>query len=167
MKHFFFLVIAIISLAGKSFSQGPNQDAPYLRFPTLPPFVITSLDSTNFVKADMKKNTESIIMYFNPGCDHCRHQTDSLIAHMDKFKNVQIVMATYQPLEDIKVFADEYKLQNYPNIRIGRDGKYFLQPFYKILNLPFLALYDKKGKLLTTFEGTTPVEKLLGAFAKN
>lgn len=106
-------------------------------------------------------------MYFSPGCDHCRHQTDSLISNMKRFKDVQIVMATYQPMEDIRIFAQDYKLAEYPNIHIGRDEKYFLQPFYKILNLPFLALYDKKGKLLTTFEGTTPVEKLLEAFAKN
>jgi hypothetical protein len=33
-------------------------------------------------------------------------------------------------------------------------------------NLPFLALYDKKGKLLTTFEGTTPVDKLIAVFKK-
>lgn len=148
-------------------AQGTQNQAPYLRFPTLPPFSIVSLDSSAFARENIKKNSESIIMYFNPGCDHCRHQTDSLIANMDRFKDVQIVMATYQPLEDIKAFADEYKLENYSNIHIGRDTKYFLQPFFKIMNLPFMALYDKKGKLLTTFEGTTPVEKLTEAFAKN
>lgn len=160
--HFF-----IVTILAVGFVRGQDtKEAGYLRFPTVPPFTVVGLDSSIYTKADLKKNSETIIMYFNPGCDHCRHQLDSLIANMDKFKKMQIVMATYQPMDDIKEFYKEFKLKQYPNIHIGRDSKYFFQPFYKIMNLPFLALYDKKGKLLTTFEGTTPVKKLTEAFNK-
>jgi len=33
-------------------------------------------------------------------------------------------------------------------------------------NLPYMALYDKKGNLITTFEGTQKVDTLLNAFAQ-
>jgi hypothetical protein len=47
---------------------------------------------------------------------------------------------------------------------IGRDEKFVLPPFYKIRSLPYLALYDKKGKLITTFEGTQKADTILNAF---
>jgi hypothetical protein len=49
---------------------------------------------------------------------------------------------------------------------LGRDTKFFLPPFFKIQNLPFQALYDKSGKLITTFEGNVKIDKLLAAFNK-
>ena len=33
-------------------------------------------------------------------------------------------------------------------------------------NLPYLALYDKKGQLITTFEGTQKADTILDAFEK-
>jgi len=49
---------------------------------------------------------------------------------------------------------------------LGRDEKFTLPPFYKIKNLPYLALYDKKGNLITTFEGTQKVDTILQAFSQ-
>jgi hypothetical protein len=73
-------------------------------------------------------------------------------------------MATYQPFSEMKEFNVHYKIYEHPNILMGRDEKFFLPPFYKIRNLPYLALYDKKGNLITTFEGTQKVETLMNAF---
>lgn len=75
-------------------------------------------------------------------------------------------MATYQPLEQLQQFYSEYNLSRYNNIQVGRDTKFLLPPFYRIKNLPFLALYDKKGKLITTYEGNVKVETILKAYSK-
>jgi hypothetical protein len=66
----------------------------------------------------------------------------------------------------MKEFYRYYRIAEYPNIKMGRDEKYVLPPFYKMHNLPFLALYDKKGNLITTFEGNQDIHKLLKAFKK-
>jgi hypothetical protein len=76
-------------------------------------------------------------------------------------------MATYQPMEELKDFVKEYELEKYPNFRMGRDEKFMLPPFYAMKSLPYLALYNKKGNLITTFEGTTRIEKVLEAFKKS
>ena len=57
-------------------------------------------------------------------------------------------------------------MAEHPNSKMGRDEKFFLPPFYKIRNLPYLALYDKKGNLITTFEGTQKIDTILAAFDK-
>lgn len=82
---------------------------------------------------------------------------------MDDLKEIQIILATYRPMEELVTFQNNYKLQEYSNIQAGRDTKYFIQPFYRIKNLPYLALYDKEGNLVKTFEGNVKVDELIKA----
>lgn len=163
MKNLLFcILIAFITHAASA--QQDIVTAPYLRYPTIPPFALLKIDSSTFTKKSLAKNKKTLIVYFSPDCDHCRHQTDSMLAKMDKLKNIQILMATYQPFEEMKAFYKTYRLSRYRNINIGRDVNFFFPPFFKINNLPFLILYNEKGKLLTTFEGITKMDEVLQAF---
>jgi cytochrome oxidase Cu insertion factor (SCO1/SenC/PrrC family) len=157
------LLILLLSVT-TIMAQGDASQPGYKKFPTIPPFTLLNIDSTNITRDNLAKRKNTLIMVFSPSCDHCRHQTDSMLAHMDKLKNVEILMTTYQPLEELSTFYKEYQLAKYPNIKTGRDTHYFFVPFYKVANLPFMALYDEKGKLITTYEGTTSVQKLLQSF---
>ena len=107
-----------------------------------------------------------MIMFFSPECDHCKHQTRDILEQSDKFKDIEIVMATYQPFNEMREFYKNFHIADHPNIKVGRDEKFVLPPFYKIKSLPFLALYDKKGNLITTFEGNQKADTILNAFNK-
>jgi thioredoxin-related protein len=142
-----------------------NAEAPFKRFPTIPPFHLLKLDSATYLtKDDVRKGRKTIIMFFSPDCEHCKHQTEAILADFKDFKDMNIIMATYQPFEELKEFNTHYRMEEHPNVKLGRDEKFFLPPFYKIRNLPYLALYDKKGNLITTFEGTQKVDTILNAF---
>jgi thiol-disulfide isomerase/thioredoxin len=176
MKYAFLAIVAItcckILTAQPTAPNQPatdptNAQAPYLRFPTIPPFRLLKLDSSGYLtKEDVKKGRRTIIMFFSPDCEHCKHETENILADFDKFKDIQIVMATYQPFEELKEFNAHYRMSEHPNVMLGRDEKFFLPPFYKIHNLPYLALYDKKGNLITTFEGTQKTDTILNAFVE-
>lgn len=141
--------------------------APYKRFPTLPPMKLLLTDSTSyFTKEDFKKKTAVLIIQFNPECEHCKKETEELIDSIARFKDIQIVMATMMPFGTMKPFCDKYKLANYKNITVGQDIQYFLPTFYRISSLPYLSLYDKKGNLITTFEGAVPIHKVIEEFKK-
>lgn len=159
----YFLLVTTLSVFSQ---QMPMQPKPQ-QSPTVPPFHILKVDSsTYFTNSDLKKHHETLIMYFSPECDHCKHQTRDLLAEMDKLKNIEIVMATYFPFSEMKQFYDYYRIAGYSNIKLGRDEKYQIPSHYKIQSLPFLALYDKKGNLITTFEGNQKISILLEAFNK-
>jgi thioredoxin-related protein len=146
--------------------QAADQPKPQ-QSPTVPVFHILKVDSTTyFTNNDLKKHHETLIMYFSPECDHCKHQTKDLLAEMDKLKNIEIVMATYFPFAEMKTFYNNFHIADYANIKLGRDEKYQIPSHYKIQSLPFLALYDKKGNLITTFEGNQKISTLLEAFNK-
>ncbi len=141
--------------------------APYKKFPTLPPLKILLPDSASyFTKEDFKKKTPVLIIQFNPECEHCKKETEELLDSINKFKDIQIVMATMMPFGTMKPFIEKYKLNDHKNIVVGQDTQYFLPVFYRISSLPFLALYDKKGKLIRTFEGAVPIHKVIEEFNK-
>lgn len=100
-------------------------------------------------------------MLFNPDCDHCQHETEEIIKNIDHLKDVQIVMATMMPFVQMKSFYEKYDLQRFENITVGEDFQYTLPSFYKVRFMPYLAIYNKKGNLLTTFEGSMKMEDLI------
>jgi thiol-disulfide isomerase/thioredoxin len=169
-----YLALLALALGHIAFAQKlPNQpatdsanaNAPFMRFPTIPPIHLLKLDSASYLsKDDIKKNRKTIIMFFSPDCEHCKHQTEAILADFKDFKDIEIVMATYQPFSELKDFNTHYRIFDHPNILLGRDEKFVLPGFYRIRNLPYLALYDKKGNLITTFEGNQKVDLILDAF---
>ena len=103
-------------------------------------------------------------MIFSPDCHYCREETKSLIENMDKLKDVEILMTTFEPLQAMTAYYKEFNLQQYANIKMGRDTRYFFPPFYNIKKIPFIALYDEKGQLLTTFQTNVTITTLLQSF---
>ena len=99
-------------------------------------------------------------MIFSPDCHHCQVATRDLLAHMDLFKDVQIVMATALEYKYIKPFYDDFQLSNYKNITVGWDRTYFLGSFFGIKEFPSIFLYNKKGKFVANFEGSVPFTKI-------
>jgi thiol-disulfide isomerase/thioredoxin len=159
-------VLALMVMSFAAQAQAP-QEAPYKRFPTIPPFELLRLDSTNFFKKeDLPKNQPVLIMVFSPDCDHCQHQMRDLLLDIEFFKNIQIVLATPEPFDKMKAFHQRFNLSKYPNIHLGRDTKFVLPPFYRMRNLPFLALYNKKGNLITAYDGNAKTADLVKAFEK-
>lgn len=159
MKKIIFILLST-GFAMTGFAQ-TDTTLLYLRFPAVPPFSITKVsDSTSFTKDDLLKRKATIIFIFSPDCEHCQHATKELTAHIKLFKKAQIIMAS--PLEHfyLKKFYVEYKIADYPNIIMGRDPTYFFGTFYHIRSFPAIFVYDKKGRFIKAFDGTTPVKKI-------
>jgi thioredoxin-related protein len=157
----------IISLLFTFFlnAQTDSLQPPYKRFPTPPPFKLLMTDSsTFFTKADLKKKTPLFIMVFSPDCDHCKHETEELIKNIDRFKKIQILLTTWLPFDQMKKFYEEFQLSWFENITVAWDKSFFIAPFYGIQNLPFLAFYDKNGKLISGFQGSLPMDKVAERF---
>lgn len=161
MKKFFVLNIAVLLFLA-SFGQQDSIQPLYKRFPTPPPFRLLSTDSTTILTdKEITKNKPVFIMVFSPDCDHCQHHAEEMIKKREEFKDIQIVMASTQSLTKIKEFYSKYQLEKLDHLIIGQDREYILGTYYKMRSLPFLAFYDKKGKLIDVFEGALPIDKVL------
>ncbi|HEV8506165.1 MAG TPA: thioredoxin [Chitinophagaceae bacterium] len=173
-----FLLCTLMSIVLFSFSQSDSTKKsssatqpeevtlpPYKRFPTVPPLKLLLLDSASyFTKNDLKKNRPVLIIVFNPDCEHCKHETEEIIKNIDSLKNIQIVMATIMSFDLMKSFYENYDLQRFQNIIVGKDVQYTLPSFYQMHFMPYLAMYNKKGNLLATFEGSMKMQDLIHTF---
>jgi peroxiredoxin len=160
MKRKFFTLILLVSSI-VCFSQKETPLPPYQRFPEFPPVKLLLADSSYFTKESLEKKWPVLLMLFNPKCEHCQHETEEIIQHIDEFKNIRIVMATTQPFDSMKAFIQKYQLTRFSNITVGQDLQFFLPSFFQISNLPLIALYDKKKKLLKATEGSAPITAIL------
>ncbi|SDC01456.1 TlpA family protein disulfide reductase [Niabella drilacis] len=163
MKYLLLLLITIMSF-GTARSQSLP---PYKQYKTIPSVRLLSADSTGWeLKAKLQKNKPVMMIIFSPECDHCKHETEELIKNIDKFKDIQIVMATPLPLKEMAKFAAHYKLHQYPNILVGKDYAFALPTYYDIRNLPFHAFYGSNKQLISGFEGSMSVSSILKVFGK-
>lgn len=160
---FFVLFVATIALH----AQSDTAQAPYKRFPHVPPFQILLGDSTTFYKKEsLPKGKPVLLMLFSPECSHCQHTAEDIVKHKDSLKNIEIVMATLHTISQMNSFAETYGLKAMPNVVLGKDVYYILPSFYRIRNLPYMALYKANGDLIQTFEGSMPIENVIGLFKK-
>jgi thiol-disulfide isomerase/thioredoxin len=161
MKQWFlFFLVLTVSLT--SFAQVDSTTPPYKKFPTLPPIQILLGDSTTkYTKENIPAKKPVLIMLFSPECSHCQHEAEELTAYKEELKNIQVVMITFHPLWQMNEFVEKYKLKELNNVVVGKDIYLVLPSFYSVHNLPFHALYDKKGNLVSVFEGSMEISKVL------
>jgi thioredoxin-related protein len=166
MKHLLTFCLLILSFA--TFAQPDTTTPIFKRFPTLPPLQLLLSDSiTKYTKEDIPKKKAVLIMLFSPDCEHCKHEAEELEAQKEGFKNIHIIMVSTYPFYRIKEFANAYGLSGLKNVVIAKDPSYFLITFFNIRNFPYMALYNKKGKLIETFEGSKPMNQVLVSFNAN
>lgn len=159
MKNLIFFLF--ISLLGSTLYAQDAEQAPYLKTRVVPEFRILRKDSVNwYTQKDLKPNKPVMFMLFSPDCEHCQQQTKLLTQNIRELGDLQIIMVTYQPLEKMKRFYQEYRIASYPNILMGRDVPYFFGPYYKARSIPFLAIYDKQHKLVRVYDGGAKMDKL-------
>ncbi|MHA4739989.1 TlpA family protein disulfide reductase [Dyadobacter sp. MSC1_007] len=105
-----------------------------------------------------------VLIYFSPDCDHCQDFTKDLLKNYNVVANKQVVMVTFQSMEMLKPFVSQYSLGTYPNFKVGTEGtSYLVQRYYQIRSFPYIAIYDKKGNLVRTFEGEQPHAEIFKA----
>lgn len=166
MKFLFAFFLCLGSIV--AFSQVDSTTPAYKKYPTLPPLQLLLGDSTTkYTKDNLPKKKPVLIMVFSPECSHCQHTAEELVQLKDEWKDIQLVMVTMHPLYQMNAFMEKYKLNNFSNVVAGKDIYYLLQGFYNIHSLPYLGFYDKRGHLITGFEGSMPVKKIIETFKAN
>lgn len=113
------------------------------------PFKIRLVDGKGYTYKDLDKNKETILVYFQPDCPECQAFAAALTKRASKIPEKQIVMICFATMQELKKFDKQYHLSEHPNIKIGSEGYTFVvQQYYQINHFPFVASYNKAGKLV-------------------
>ncbi|RYY36214.1 MAG: redoxin domain-containing protein [Sphingobacteriaceae bacterium] len=134
----------------------------------IPPFKLLTVEGKLFTEQDLKKHKPVMIIYFSPDCSHCTKFMEALKPKFNELKNVQIVMGTWIRVEALKPFCDTFGLAKYPNFTVGTEGngRYMIQEYYQIKETPYIAVYDRTGKLVKAYDKAPKVAELMASIKK-
>lgn len=145
------LFFSIVLLVG-CFGSEPQKTG--LEGKPLPEFNILLLDSlTSLNSRNIHSNNAIVLFCLSPHCPYCKAQTKEIIEDMSKLKEIQFYFITSYSLTEMKSFYNEYELAKYPNIITGVDTANFLNDYFEIPGVPYLAIYGKDKILRKTFMG--------------
>jgi len=151
------------------YAQG--QDKAILRLP-IPHYKILKADSTYTDWTTLKKNKPVMIIYFMPDCPHCQLLMNEMKQEMNVFKDIQIVMicgtrTVYPYMGMIRNFNRDFNLSKYKNITMGTEyPNYKVVKYYQVATTPFIAFYDRDGKMIKYFDKPAKIEDVVAAAKK-
>ena len=166
MKRILFFV-GLIATMGCTQAQTTSQPAqattppvvqPKPNIDKIPAFKILTQDSVYVTNSILKKDKATVIIYFSPDCSHCQRMMYELKPYMKDFANSQVIMVTFIQntppyMNLLREFRRDFNLKAYPNFITGTEfPDYRLQRYYQVATTPYIAIYDKKGKLFKTFD---------------
>lgn len=129
---------------------------------TLPAFKVKLTDGSTFSTSEVSHKKPLLLIYFAPDCEHCRALVEQLLPQMSAFKNTQILMVTFESLDDVAWFENHYQTKKYPNMKVGMEVPvFFLKNYYHVEHTPFTALFNKNGKLMVSYKENTSVSDLI------
>ena len=129
---------------------------------SIPSFQMQLTNGKSFSSGSLSPKKPLILIYFAPDCEHCQILMDTIFKKINAFKNSQIVMVTFKPLNEVVDFENHYETHKYQNIKTGTEVPiFFFRKYYQVENTPFTALYDKQGKLIISYKKETPVDDLI------
>lgn len=131
---------------------------------TLPEFKFVKMDGTPFTKSNIKPLEKSILIYFDPTCDHCQKETDEIGKRYNDFKNVSFYLISRSSKTDVSTFMRTYgkRINGKKNVMALLDPNSEFMMKFAPTQYPSIYVYSK-GRLIKFFSGTTNVNEILAA----
>ncbi len=125
----------------------------------LPNLQIRLVDGSIIDLKSLKEKT--ILVLFQPDCDHCQHEAEDIKANLDRFKNFTMYFVSSSPVDEIVKFSRDYKLIEYNNIHFGLTTTQNILDTFGAISAPSIYIYSEKGQLIQKFNGQTPVDQII------
>lgn len=151
--------LAVFAMGYKTFQHIRAKNAYYDRVASFPDLPLLSPDSLVFIPAVTKKPT--VVILFNPDCDHCRSQAKEIQSNGSALEGAHLLMITTSPLPEIRKFSEEFGMSDYSNIQFGKISSEALFNIFGPTTVPHIFVYSQERKLIKEFKGTTTLKAIL------
>lgn len=130
----------------------------------IPSVPLLLIDSSTWLKTDdIPTGKPFAVVSFSPWCVHCQALTVDITHHIKEFKDAQIYYITADRFKNIQAFYNFYKLQQYPNITMGRDTSNAFFRFFDAHSTPLVTIFDSKKRLKKVMPGQPKAADLIQA----
>jgi thiol-disulfide isomerase/thioredoxin len=156
-KKFFFVTITVFGLfyflaikIADKFEQKHNGNLVVGN--RLPNFICTAFYA--------KLNEPSVVIAFQPDCEHCQYEAKNIKDKSAELRGVNIAFLTSASDSLAKKFADDYGLNTQLSVRVFGNQKILLDSL-GVKTIPTVFIYNKDKQLVKRFDGETKIEAIL------
>ena len=127
----------------------------------MPAFKFTQSNNKVIKAEDLPKNKPILLIYFSPECDHCETVMKEFFKQPAKFASASVAMVTFLPMPKLLDFEKKFPTKKYANVYSGSEGgTFFIKDYYKLDEIPFVALYDKNRNLVKSYLRNVPLDEI-------
>lgn len=168
LKIFAILIpILLIGVMLYFFKSYQHKKASAAQLKNIPAFSLKTIKGEVFTTNNLATNRNKVLVYFSPNCHYCESEAQELSKIYTKYPDIQWVWIASEPLEQIKTFAEKYKLDQQENIYWCQDEMATLYQKFAMSSVPFFLAYDKNNKQVFRNKGAIKLEKVLKSFDEN
>jgi len=160
MKNFilfyaFFALLGIFSASAQSKQKLPN-------------FTFDDLNGKPFSYERLQKGIPTVVVFFDPYCDHCAKEADWIRQMENSFKNINLVWVSTEEVAAITKFKNEhFEGSILKKIYFLKDSKYRFDSYFGYSVAPTVYVYNKAGNFVKSFDKETVALDLLKAANSN
>lgn len=124
----------------------------------LPAIPLTMISGERLMANSLAGKT--ILIFYIPDCDHCQREAEAIRSQLDVFKNYTLYFITASGTEEIKRFAETYRLNGLPNVFFARTEVTDVIREMGPIGTPSLYIYSREKRLIKKFDGETKVAEI-------
>lgn len=130
----------------------------------LPNFAFVDLDGIAHSTHASGNAKYTMVVYFDPDCDHCNEQAERIKKEMNKFKNVKMIWTSFGDENSMKNFKQKY-FGNNKNVVFFHDPKMNIFKYFPdAIETPTLYLFENKTKTQLAKLGECEASKIYAYF---
>ncbi len=166
-KFFKYLIIIFLLGAGgwlgtRTYQRYQSKKESEQRVQTLQHVGFESLAGGKVYLDEFDRQKPTVIIYFNPACEHCQYEATEIGRRAEQFGKVNTILVTPEPsVEKVKAFAQTYHLNEVDNLAILLDkDKQFIRYFGTAV-FPSVFIYSANQKLVKSYKGEVKIEAIM------
>ncbi len=107
-------------------------------------------------------NQPTVIIYFNPECEHCQYEATEIGRQPERFGKANMILITPDnSRERIENFARQYRLWQVDNLVVLLDRNFQFKKYFGTSVFPSVFIYGANKRLLKQFIGEVKMEAVL------
>ncbi len=150
MKKLIFILSILLILACKPQSTGV----------LMSDFTFRDMQDKPFSQNDISRDKPTIMIFFNPTCDHCQSEADSMTHRAKDFEKINVIWVAAAAKPAMKTFDSTYHIAA-NNMKLLRDTAKTAGKLFNIKDVPSILFFDKNHQLLSKYGGTVRIDKML------
>lgn len=104
--------------------------------------------------------SKSILIFFNPDCDHCQREAQQISAQKSLFKNYSVYFISIDPMDKIQQFALDYKLTDRNFFFAQADSYEVYKTVGPLPTVPAIFIYANR-QFVKKLEGEVKLEEVM------